>query len=211
MRNKTLTSSMAGALLFGGTLGSATAAQAATVIDNFATGFDAPGNTSTQSGAGILGTRTVINDGGVGGLSLSFANPGMNWNGSAYNYTTVEYSNFGSLDFTNVALTMTGSGSATGDAFLVVTIFDGNFRQGVWNVVFGSSITMSTSSFSLVSDPAFNVSDIKSILLQTGYSGSSAGTVNYTMTNFSYSAVPAPGALALLGVAGLVGGRRRRA
>ena len=55
------------------------------------------------------------------------------------------------------------------------------------------------------------MADIKSILLQTGYSGSSAGTVNYTMTNFSYSAVPAPGAIALLGVAGLAGGRRRRA
>ena len=207
MRNKTLTSSMAGALLFGGTLGAS--AQAATVIDNFATVFGGAGTITTQSGAGILGTREVNNP--SFGLLLSFDNPGMNWNGSAYNYQTVEYSDFGSLDFTNVALTMTGSGSATGDAFLAVTIFDGNLRQGVWNVAFGSSITMSTSSFSLVSDPAFNVADIKSILLQTGYSGSSAGTVNYTMTNFSYSAVPAPGAIALLGVAGLAGGRRRRA
>lgn len=189
------------ALLFGGTLGAS--AQAATVIDNFATGFGGAITTTTQSGAGILGTRTVIN---ASGLLLSFDNPGMNWNGNAYNYCEVEYSNFGSLDFTNVALTMTGSGSATGDAFLAVTIFDGNGNQGIWNVAFGSSITMSTSSFGVTSDPSFNVADIRSIRLQTG----GTGNVNYTMTNFSYSAVPAPGALALLGVAGLAGGRRRR-
>ena len=207
MRTKTLTSSMAGALLFGGTLGGATAAQAATVIDNFATGFGGAFTTTTQSGAGILGTRLVSNG---SGMLLSFANPGMNWNGNAYNYSEVDYSNFGTLDFTNVALTMTGSGSATGTATLLVTIIDGNGHQGAWNVAFGSSITMSTSSFSLVSDPTFNVADIQSIRLQTGYTGV-AGTVNYTMTNFSYSAVPAPGALALLGVAGLAGGRRRRA
>jgi hypothetical protein len=35
-------------------------------------------------------------------------------------------------------------------------------------------------------------------------------TVSGTLSNFSYTAVPAPGALALLGAAGLVGARRRR-
>jgi MYXO-CTERM domain-containing protein len=205
LRNKTLTSSMVGALLFGGTLGGASAAQAATVIDNFATGFGGAFTITTQSGAGILGTRQVSNG---SGMLLSFANPGMNWNGNAYNYSEVDYSNFGSLDFTNVALTMTGSGSATGTAKLLVTIIDGNGNDGFWNVAFGSSITMSTSIFGATS--GLNLADIRSIRLQTGYTGV-GGTVNYTMTNFSYSAVPAPGALALLGVAGLAGGRRRRA
>ena len=205
MRNKTLTSSMVGALLFGGTLGGASAAQAATVIDNFATGFGGAFTITTQSGAGILGTRQVSNG---SGMLLSSANPGMNWNGNAYNYSEVNYSNFGSLDFTNVALTMTGSGSATGTAKLLVTIGDGNGNEGFWNVAFGSSITMSTSIFGATS--GLNLADIRSIRLQTGDTGS-GDTVNYTMTNFSYSAVPAPGALALLGVAGLAGGRRRRA
>jgi MYXO-CTERM domain-containing protein len=44
--------------------------------------------------------------------------------------------------------------------------------------------------------------------LQTLVGGS--GGASMTFNSFTY-AVPAPGALALLGVAGLVGGRRRRA
>jgi hypothetical protein len=35
-------------------------------------------------------------------------------------------------------------------------------------------------------------------------------SVSGTLSNFSYTAVPAPGALALLGAAGLVGASRRR-
>jgi hypothetical protein len=41
-------------------------------------------------------------------------------------------------------------------------------------------------------------------------SASSPVTVSGTLSNFSYTAVPAPGALALLGAAGLAGARRRR-
>jgi hypothetical protein len=41
-------------------------------------------------------------------------------------------------------------------------------------------------------------------------SSGSPVTVSGTLSNFGYTAVPAPGALALLGAAGLVGARRRR-
>ena len=51
----------------------------------------------------------------------------------------------------------------------------------------------------------------RAISVETGYLDYSS-TVNYTMTNFSYSSVsvPAPGAAALIGLAGIVAGRRRR-
>jgi hypothetical protein len=45
----------------------------------------------------------------------------------------------------------------------------------------------------------------------TGLTGTSSGGTPYGAPMVSFSAVPAPGALALLGVAGLAGGRRRRA
>jgi len=44
-----------------------------------------------------------------------------------------------------------------------------------------------------------------------GPTSGSTVSVSGTLSNFSYTAVPAPGALALLGAAGLVGSRRRRA
>jgi MYXO-CTERM domain-containing protein len=201
MRSNAMKTCAVGALLFGGTLGAS--AQAATVIDNFATGFGGSGTTKTQSGAGILGTRTVRN---FDGIALSFSNPGMGWTGSMYNFSSVGYSNFGTLDFTSRTLTMTGSGSAAGIS-LGVTLLDATNRRGSWVAAFGNTINLSTSSFTQ-QDAGFDVASITSILLQC--SGSYTGSVNYTMTNFSYSAVPAPGAAALVGLAGLVGRRRRR-
>jgi hypothetical protein len=41
--------------------------------------------------------------------------------------------------------------------------------------------------------------------------GAANSTVSFSLSNFQYNVVPAPGALALLGAAGLVGARRRRA
>jgi hypothetical protein len=41
--------------------------------------------------------------------------------------------------------------------------------------------------------------------------GADNSTVSFSLSNFQYNVVPAPGALALLGAAGLVGARRRRA
>jgi MYXO-CTERM domain-containing protein len=46
--------------------------------------------------------------------------------------------------------------------------------------------------------------------LEIYYAGAGAGSSSGTLSNFSYTAVPAPGALALLGAAGLAGARRRR-
>ena len=41
--------------------------------------------------------------------------------------------------------------------------------------------------------------------------GTAGTTVGFTLSDFQYNAIPAPGALALLGAAGIVGARRRRA
>jgi MYXO-CTERM domain-containing protein len=51
---------------------------------------------------------------------------------------------------------------------------------------------------------------ISALILQGGNRGP-AGDYDILFDNLTVNAVPAPGALALLGVAGLAGGRRRRA
>ena len=205
MRTQTINPLMVGALLFGGTLGASAQAATVTLIDNFTTGFGS--GTTSQSGAGILGRRIVDNL----GTPLSFQNPGFKWSGNAYNYGTVEYSDFGTLggtlDLTNTVLTMTGSGGGTGTANLMVTLFNSNQKSAIWNVGFSNSMTMSTSAFTYT-DAGFNLSQVNAIQVMTA-DNEQASTVNYTMTNFSY-AVPAPGAMALLGVSGLVAARRRR-
>jgi len=208
MRTQTINPLMVGALLFGGTLGASAQAATVTLIDNFTTGFGS--GTTSQSGAGILGRRTVYNT----GTPLSFQNPGFKWSGNAYNYGAVEYSDFGTLggtlDLTNTVLTMTGSGGGTGTANLMVTLFNSNQKSAIWNVGFSNSMTMSTSAFTYT-DAGFNLSQVTTIQVMTATTDNEQpNTVNYTMTNFSYSAVPAPGAMALLGVSGLVAARRRR-
>ena len=186
---------------------------AATVIDNFATSFG-PGYSTIQSGAGILGERTTKNGTIYGTGLLTFTNPGINWQGDAYISSSLSYTNFdgnyGTLDLTNALLTMTGSGSVTGTTYLKVTLSDNSYKRASWEVAFSSSINMSTSNFSSVA-AGFNLDKILAISVETGYLDYSS-TVNYTMTNFSYSSVsvPAPGALALIGMAGVFGGRRRR-
>ena len=186
---------------------------AATVIDNFATSFG-PGYSTIQSGAGILGERTTTNGTSLGAGLLTFTNPGINWQGDAYISSSLSYTNFdgnyGTLDLTNALLTMTGSGSVTGTTYLKVTLSDNSYKRASWEVAFSSSINMSTSNFSSVA-AGFNLDKILAITVETGDLDYSS-TVNYTMTNFSYSSVsvPAPGAAALIGLAGIVAGRRRR-
>ena len=210
MRTQTFISSIVGVVAAAAVAGSV---NAATVIDNFATSFG-PGTTTIQSGAGILGERTTQNGWDYGAGLLTFTNPGIKWYGEAWRPSSLSYTNFdgnyGTLDLTNALLTMTGSGSVTGTTYLKVTLSDNSYKRAIWEVAFSSSINMSTSNFSSVA-AGFNLDKILAISVETGDLDYSS-TVNYTMTNFSYSSVsvPAPGAAALIGLAGIVAGRRRR-
>ena len=53
-----------------------------------------------------------------------------------------------------------------------------------------------------------NVDRIDLFVMRTSY-GPANSTASFSLSNFQYNVVPAPGALALLGVAGIVGARRR--
>jgi hypothetical protein len=91
----------------------------------------------------------------------------------------------GSVRWTNVAV---GAGSSS------VTLTVGQNSGGVWSVTGNGTAALSNVSF---------------MSMKLGLTGT-AGFVG-SIGNLQYNLVPAPGAFALLGVAGLVGGRRRRA
>ena len=92
----------------------------------------------------------------------------------------------GSVRWTNVAV---GAGSSS------VTLTVGQNSGGVWSVSGTGTAALSNVSY---------------MSMRLGTTG--AGAVNFvgSIGNLQYNLVPAPGAFALLGAAGLVGARRRR-
>ena len=203
MRNKTFNSSMAGALLFGGTLGGATAANAG-VVGVF-------GNSS----AAIL-TLAYDNDSGT-----TYEAQGSPFDGpvsfSDSTHGSITCSQFTASGF---SLAINSTAAANAQSFFVqqnFTVTDAvNFTLTGFNPV-SSSRALIESGGIFYADSASNAGLFTiSGTLQDGtyrfaYTSAAIGPQSGTLFNLSFSAVPAPGAVALLGVAGLFGARRRRA
>ena len=196
MRNKTLTSSMAGALLFGGTLGVTGAADAGLTWDsgnvyapfscnNISEFVDGLGGGSATSGANSLTLSPLTST----GFSITATNPdnvsmlfGDYYIGfSLSESTTITISGTapaGNLNGNNIYITDAGSSYV--------------FNISPVSAAYSNQVTLAAGNYT--------VGGFFSVPAGSGYSG--------TMMNFS---VPAPGALGLLGAAGLIGARRRRA
>jgi MYXO-CTERM domain-containing protein len=93
-------------------------------------------------------------------------------------------------------------------------LYDGVGNQLGFNdvVVSGNGIVTFNKAAFVPTDPAVSIDwsaigNVKLVMATTSVQG---GPTTFTIDSFT-NTVPAPGALALLGVAGLVGGRRRRA
>ena len=204
MRNKTLTSSMAGALLFGGTLGGATAANAGVV--GIAGNSSAAALQLAYDGSAYqsIGVNSSPMDGPV-----SFSDS---------TYGSVTCSQFTASGF---SLVVNSTAAATQQTFFVQQNF--TVTEAV-NFTLTGYLPSAGSGSSNISNGANVYADSGSALgafstsgtLQAGtyrfqYKNGGGGAQDRTLFNLSFSAVPAPGAVALLGVAGLVGARRRRA
>ena len=207
--------------------GSADAAVQVATIDNFATAFDtgvSPGFTygdrrsdnqtglSLPSGFSIRyatagGTGSRLFSPGSGAVSGSVANGS---GGFAQLYYGVDWMNGApAINLSNPALSIQLSNLSGGTLKFTLTVYT---YTGGWstcvveNVGSNGVIAFNTASF--VGDSFFgaaNWSQITDLALKV--ENTSSGIAQFGLSNFS---VPAPGAVALLGAAGL-GGRRRRA
>ena len=203
MRNNTMTKCAVGAMLFGGTLGGATAASAGVV--------GVPGNTSVAalqlaydgSAYQSIGVNSSPMDGPV-----SFSDS---------TYGSVTCSQFTASGF---SLVVNSTAAATQQTFFVQQNF--TVTEAV-NFTLTGYLPSAGSGSSNISNGANVYADSGSALgafstsgtLQAGtyrfqYTNGGGGAQDRTLFNLSFSAVPAPGAVALVGLAGLVTGRRRR-
>jgi hypothetical protein len=223
MRNKTFISSMVGVAAAVAVAGSANAG----VVDPFTTN-QSFGNDSSSGFVSITGglfnERNAFKSASAGGAGVRASS-----NDVAF---TTNRANFGL-----VGLTYRMAGGSSNDLSLItgmsialsaLNLFNG--ATGVsfyWQAIDVNSNSMyasqnlssnGTSTFDFAAatkDVGFDLTNVTTLQLSvTQIGGPTSGStisVSGTLSNFSYTAVPAPGALAILGAAGLVGARRRRA
>ena len=215
MRNKTLTSSMAGALLFGGTLGVSAVASAGVVAFG--------GATTANSWCAIDVTVSESYD---PPLAFASGNPVS----SAVSLTNATYGNATCSQFTSSGVSITTSftsAALAGGAAPGIT-FRQEFSVTADVVMNWSALLPSSGGFLRIdvvggsgSPPATELTGTNGTLTLAAngagehyllsYSSFGAAIQSGNALSVSFAAVPAPGALALLGAAGLVGARRRRA
>ena len=178
-----------------------TVAQSATA-DDLTVGIDWATPSSSQPIFGASGSRSAFAYNGVCSTSVSagtatftstnngYSGMGLFYSGSAQDLTGYTFS---------FDLNMTGANSVFEVDF---GIADGSYAQFFVNYTTAGSYTVDLST--VPDNGAFDFTAITDITI--GLQAQSAGSA--TVSNFTYT--PAPGAIALLGAAGLIGARRRR-
>jgi MYXO-CTERM domain-containing protein len=188
---------MAGAMLFGGTLGMVGAADAGLIWDsgnvyvpfncNNVTNFVSDlGGGSATSGANSLTLSPLTST----GFSITATNPGN---------VSMLFGDYWIGFSLSESTTITISGTApAGNVNGLNNIYITNLASGS-NVFDISPVSAAYSNQVTLAAGSYQVGGVFGVPAGSGYSG--------TMMNFS---VPAPGALALLAIAGFAGSRRRR-
>jgi MYXO-CTERM domain-containing protein len=212
MRFNSLVPSMVGVAAAVAVAGSANAG----VVDPFTTAEPFSTNSGDWlpiSGA-LFNERDAVRRGSSGSIdngNLIFTvASGFNFLGLNYQMSGGATNDLSSIAAMSIALSgLNTSGAATGIAFnLYMADETDKFLSTIQTL---SADGVSTFNFaSATVDAGFDLTKVKTMTLEITSVGG-AGSVSGTLSNFSYTAVPAPGALALLGAAGLFGARRRRA
>ena len=163
--------------------------------------------TGNGSAAFVLGRATgsgasTSNELGFGAMTLSYTD------------------NFAFADLTGTASFSINVGSYTGGAtnWTLNVSFDSQSELdagGLGLTLTNSAIVNGVLTFNVADmDPSgtINWAKVDGINLEVKRAewGAAGSTVGFTLSDFQYNVIPAPGAIALLGVAGIVGARRRR-
>jgi hypothetical protein len=184
------------------------------------------------SAAGNNTASVVSNGDGSATFSTSVSRPASN--GSTKSYSYISYGGSGTnldlSEYTSFAVAGSGeyyrSSASLTYAFAFLTLTDTANKTSTWKLIFtnatpDSTLAVGDFTFDLafttglptspVVQSGFDMASIQKLTVnfETGVTGSNlSSSWNYTATSFTL--VPAPGAVALLGAAGLVGTRRRR-
>jgi hypothetical protein len=205
--------------------GSANAGIAPNVVDPFTTN-QSFGNDSSSGFVSITGglfnerNATRFNAGGTG-VSASNNNVAFTTNRAVTGNVLLSYRMAGGSSndlslITGMSIALSALNlfnGATGVSFYWQAIdVNSNSMYASQNL---SSNGTSTFDFAAATkDVGFDLTNVTTLQLSVsqlgGPTSGSTVSVSGTLSNFSYTAVPAPGALALLGAAGIVGARRRR-
>jgi len=153
----------------------------------------------------FAGTTTLSID-GVSGGSFAFqgaANEDVTNNGAQATFA------FDGTNWDALSIDFARRGTSTGFNLLTIEIFDGGSSLGIVDTIAGAQSSTWTSN-------SYDLSALDGILdasVVFTFDGATSNTGNNRLDNVTISgtAVPAPGAFALLGLGGLVGARRRRA
>jgi hypothetical protein len=220
MRNKTFISSMVGIAAAVAVAGSANAAVVSLWdFSNFAIGTS-PTSTASGGNSGTAAGNPLPN------WSTSLMRTGTSVTGSGGNVNVTlggsgsakaEFSLGGGLvnltGATSFNLNITTGSSEKTQMGLGIYDINGKLALMVSSILVGSVGNVSiptTSNWS--TDAGFDWSKVNYVLLEFSRSSSSVNGSSFSFDSFNaVGVVPAPGAIALLGAAGLVGARRRRA
>ena len=204
MRNKTFISSMVLSV-------ACVSAANAGVVDPFTTAQTAVGVSSAQFiniSGGLFNQRTLERSGGGSG-SIVAASGSVNFvpdSSTGVPAFTLRYRQDASespIDLSGISMSFTLAGTGS---YKLQWVFEDATGKGADMVV--NSVQPGTITFAATNTQAgFNWASV--VVMNVGFLQGSSSTG--VLSNFNYTAVPAPGALALLGAAGLVGARRRRA
>ena len=168
--------------------------------------------TSTSSGNGTmavtLGQASLTFSGNGerrGNVNLNYAYGGGEIEDQWHDLTGISNFTIGVNDYTGGATTWTlkvGSTDTVNTFYSSLALSSSAITNGV--------LTFNVADMTVPSNFDWQmVTEIDLTVIRTSL-GTAGSTTSFTLSNFQYT-VPAPGAVALLGAAGLVGGRRRRA
>jgi MYXO-CTERM domain-containing protein len=185
------------------------------VVDPFTNAETAYATSAAQPATpvtgGLFNQRNIYKGGGGSGdVSGGFVNfvPSSTGTNPAF-WMVYTQANGSSIDLSGIT-SMSFDIIAGGDAYSLFWIITDSTNNAIDLEITGSlGVTTGAVTFTFPGsgDPGFNYASVKKmeVVFRNGDSTSTG-----QLSNFNYTAVPAPGALALLGVAGIVGARRRR-
>jgi hypothetical protein len=183
-----------------------------TAFPNRSTNIQSLGSSATMTGNGsaafVLGRATSggaseTNTAGFGTMNLAYSN-----NDAFINLT-------GTTSFSINVGSYTG-GATNWTLNVSMDSLSDDFSGGVQLVLTNSAIVNGVLTFNVADmdrSGTINWAKVDSISLgvQRAEWGTANSTVGFSLSNFQYNVVPAPGAAALLGAAGLITARRRKA